>query len=128
MSKSAYFDTEWSADSVEFCPHPDATDIFACGTYQLQQEPRPDVEEAYPADDDKAVQDPYPILDNTDKTQTRLGKCLVFETSYDTGELSVQPVPTLEPSTYFGDVDVVWRLFSSHIQEFALPAILDMKW
>lgn len=31
------FDTEYSADSVEFCPCPNYHDYFACGTYQLQQ-------------------------------------------------------------------------------------------
>lgn len=31
------FDTEYSADSVEWCPHPDYTDCFVCGTYQLQE-------------------------------------------------------------------------------------------
>ncbi|EIM83306.1 WD-40 repeat-containing protein [Stereum hirsutum FP-91666 SS1] len=103
MSQSSFFDTQWSADSVEFCPHPDATDIFVCGTYQLQQDPRPEVEEAHPADDDLAEEDPYPILDIVGKPQTRLGKCLVFETSYETDEFK-------------------------NIQEFPLPAILDMKW
>lgn len=93
MSQSSFFDTQWSADSVEFCPHPDATDIFVCGTYQLQQDPRPEVEEAHPADDDLAEEDPYPILDIVGKPQTRLGKCLVFETSYETDELSVHDLP-----------------------------------
>ena len=85
--KSAFFDTQLSADSVEFCPHPDATDIFVCGTYQLQQDPQPQVDEAYPVDDGKAAEDPYPILDSPVKPQTRLGKCLVFETSQDSVEL-----------------------------------------
>jgi diphthamide biosynthesis protein 7 len=29
------FDTVLPADSVEFCPHPDALNILACGTYKL---------------------------------------------------------------------------------------------
>ncbi|KAF5374769.1 hypothetical protein D9758_000260 [Tetrapyrgos nigripes] len=29
-------DTGFPADSVEFCPHPDAQDIFVCGTYKLE--------------------------------------------------------------------------------------------
>jgi len=29
------FDTGFPADSVEFCPHPNAQNIFACGTYKL---------------------------------------------------------------------------------------------
>lgn len=88
MSKSSFFDTQWSADSVEFCPHPDATDIFVCGTYQLQQDPRPEAGEVHLEDDDLPEEDSYPILDTAGKQQTRLGKCLVFETSNET-ELSV---------------------------------------
>ncbi|XP_011295791.2 diphthine methyltransferase isoform X6 [Musca domestica] len=30
-------DTEYSADSVEWCPHKNFRDIFACGTYQLEE-------------------------------------------------------------------------------------------
>ncbi|XP_047446825.1 diphthine methyltransferase isoform X2 [Mugil cephalus] len=32
------FDTELSADTVEWCPVPSSHDILACGTYQLQRE------------------------------------------------------------------------------------------
>lgn len=31
------FDTELSADTVEWCPVPSSSDILACGTYQLQK-------------------------------------------------------------------------------------------
>ena len=31
------FDTELSADTVEWCPVSPNTDILACGTYQLQK-------------------------------------------------------------------------------------------
>lgn len=31
------FDTELSADTVEWCPVPSSHDILACGTYQLQK-------------------------------------------------------------------------------------------
>lgn len=31
------FDTLFPADSVEFCPHPDASDIILCGTYKLNE-------------------------------------------------------------------------------------------
>ncbi|KAJ7487605.1 WD40-repeat-containing domain protein [Mycena galericulata] len=31
------FDTIFPADSVEFCPHPAARDVFVCGTYNLEK-------------------------------------------------------------------------------------------
>lgn len=34
-STSDRFDTEYSADSVEWCPDEAHTDVFVCGTYQL---------------------------------------------------------------------------------------------
>ncbi|XP_065366057.1 diphthine methyltransferase [Calliphora vicina] len=30
-------DTEYSADSIEWCPHPDYNNYFVCGTYQLEE-------------------------------------------------------------------------------------------
>lgn len=30
-------DTEYSADSVEWCPHEPNQNLFVCGTYQLQE-------------------------------------------------------------------------------------------
>ncbi|KAG8962755.1 hypothetical protein FRC05_005121 [Tulasnella sp. 425] len=56
------FDTEYSADAVEFCPNGDALDIFICGTYQLQEE-------------------------TAERPRRRLGRCYLFETS-DDGELA----------------------------------------
>lgn len=32
------FDTELSADTVEWCPLPQYSHILACGTYQLQKD------------------------------------------------------------------------------------------
>lgn len=32
------YDTIWPADTVEFCPHPDAYNVLVCGTYKLQEE------------------------------------------------------------------------------------------
>ena len=64
------FDTVFPADCVEFCPHPDASDIFVCGTYKLEQDSVAiDVH-----DDDK----PYPVLTRAAQ-QKRMGKCLVFQ-------------------------------------------------
>src|SRR6266404_4101105 len=42
------------ADSVEFCPHPDASNIFVCGTYKLEDQ-------------------------QNDQLHIRRGQCLVFE-------------------------------------------------
>lgn len=55
---SSMFDTVFPADSVEFCPHPKALDIFVCGTYKLEES-----------------------VDNVPppKRQTRRGQCLVFK-------------------------------------------------
>jgi len=59
-------DTILPADSVEFCPHPDASNVLVCGTYKLQ--------------DEQASQP----SDSTSTTpgaagQKRTGQCLVFE-------------------------------------------------
>lgn len=50
------------ADSVEFCPHPDASNIVVCGTYKL---------EVQQSDDQGVSQFPT--------GQIRRGQCLVFE-------------------------------------------------
>lgn len=65
MSLSS-FDTIWPADSVEFCPHTNATNIFVCGTYNLE---KPD-HAGKPEEDATQV-------DGRAK-QTRRGKCLLF--------------------------------------------------
>jgi diphthamide biosynthesis protein 7 len=72
------FDTMYPADAVEFCPHPNALDIFACGTYKL---------------DDPASQ---PFLGEPASEQTigissvlqkRRGQCLLFQvdSTFDRG-------------------------------------------
>ena len=40
------FDTELSADAVEWCPIPQWHNILTCGTYQLQNSPGGAVEES----------------------------------------------------------------------------------
>ncbi len=55
MTSLSTYDTLYCADTAEFCPHPDATDILACGTYQLQEGPPKD-----------------------GASQTRLGRCWIF--------------------------------------------------
>ncbi|THH16897.1 hypothetical protein EW146_g3829 [Bondarzewia mesenterica] len=62
------FDTILPADSVEFCPHPDATNIFVCGTYKLEQSPD--------ASPDEGDDGPMRV---EARPQKRHGKCLVFD-------------------------------------------------
>ncbi|EGN99379.1 hypothetical protein SERLA73DRAFT_182338 [Serpula lacrymans var. lacrymans S7.3] len=96
----APFDTVYPADSIEFCPNDDARDIFVCGTYKLEQ-PEPD-----PSAILKSTEE---VLESNDveqvkRKQIRRGKCLVFEVISRDGKEFQQ------------------------IQEFSLPAVLDMKW
>ncbi|KAF5390155.1 hypothetical protein D9757_002925 [Collybiopsis confluens] len=56
------FDTILPADSVEFCPHPDAQDILVCGTYNLVKS-------------DEIIRT---------RPQKRNGHCLVFKCPSDT--------------------------------------------
>lgn len=51
-------DTVYPADALEFCPHPDAQDIFVCGTYKLDDASEDTVAASLP--------------------QHRRGQCLVF--------------------------------------------------
>jgi diphthamide biosynthesis protein 7 len=53
------FDTRYPADTTEFCPHPQAWNILACGTYDLTDRK---------ADNGK---------------QLRLGTCLIFDVDND---------------------------------------------
>ena len=55
-------DTVLPADSVEFCPHPDASNVLVCGTYMLQDE-----------------QNPQSSGSSGPVGQVRTGQCLVFE-------------------------------------------------
>ena len=65
-SSSSSFDTIWPADSVEFCPHQEAADVFVCGTYKLEQSSA----EGQPSEDEQ--------VSSTPAKQTRRGKCLLF--------------------------------------------------
>lgn len=64
MPLSIDIDTVLPADSVEFCPHPDASNIFVCGTYKLQEE---------------QGRSPSSGVANAGQNQIRTGQCLVFE-------------------------------------------------
>ena len=63
-------DTVLPADSVEFCPHPDASNILVCGTYKLEDQH--DSHEKPPSPDSNS-----PI--SAPANQFRRGQCLVFE-------------------------------------------------
>jgi len=66
-------DTVLPADSVEFCPHPEAPNIFVCGTYKLQEEQNPSpTPSSGPA--------------NASQNQIRTGQCLVFEVDSEQGQ------------------------------------------
>ncbi|KAI0047839.1 WD40 repeat-like protein [Auriscalpium vulgare] len=93
------FDTVWPADSAEFCPHPNATNILACGTYKLETQP----DGASLGNLDDEDEEHNPIVAES-KSQTRKGKCLIFDVTGDS------------------------LASSSQIQEISLPAVLDMKW
>ncbi|KAF9229278.1 WD-40 repeat-containing protein [Gyrodon lividus] len=67
------FNTTWPADSIEFCPHPGAHDIFVCGTYKLESIPATTKETVYSQDTHLAPK----------VKQVRQGKCLVFQVSSD---------------------------------------------
>lgn len=71
MAASA-FDTVYPADTVEFCPHLDALDIFACGTYKLEHPP---------SQSSSGLGEPV-ITQNVGRSlvpQQRRGQCLLFQ-------------------------------------------------
>jgi diphthine methyl ester acylhydrolase len=72
------FDTRWPADSVEFCPHPNAPSLFACGTYKLE-------ESAPLLESDDTGHDI--TVDARQPVQRRHGECLIFKTTTDLGDV-----------------------------------------
>ncbi|OJA21503.1 hypothetical protein AZE42_05114 [Rhizopogon vesiculosus] len=80
-------DTVWPADSVEFCPHESASDIFVCGTYLLEHSTADVVHTA--SDDDKAHLEPDNI---GNQRQVRRGKCLVFRVTESRAASQVQEI------------------------------------
>ena len=65
------FDTVWPADSVEYCPHPSYHNLFACGTYKLEQS-----ELQNNAD---SLEDEETLLPAARPKQKRRGECLLFQ-------------------------------------------------
>lgn len=72
------FDTDYPADSVEFCPSTGYQQYFVCGTYFLET----NKEDTASVDADTAA----PVQKGA---QTRIGRCWLFE-SDDLGHLSAQ--------------------------------------
>lgn len=62
-------DTDWPADSLEFCPHAGAADILVCGTYKLEESTEGESESS------GSIKVP----------QRRKGKCLVFRADEGNG-------------------------------------------
>lgn len=93
-------DTEYSADSVEFCPFEDYSQFLACGTYQLA-----DSEIKHSEHDHEDNEH----IDNFDKVpaqpKKRLGKLLLYQIMNN-------------------ETSVVMK----EIQRIETSAILDMKW
>jgi len=78
-------DTDFPADSVEFCPHPDASDIFVCGTYKLDQAQLEDTSD----DDEQDRQSPSTMPGK----QHRTGECLLFRVDDQEQPLLLQKTP-----------------------------------
>ncbi|KAL1951932.1 hypothetical protein VTO73DRAFT_1081 [Trametes versicolor] len=93
------YDTVWPADSAEFCPHPDATDVFVVGTYKLEDSEKT---ETTPAADDVQHESGTPPPEAPKKPQKRRGKCMLFRLRNDDQ----------------------YEL----LQQTELAAVLDMKW
>jgi diphthamide biosynthesis protein 7 len=107
------YDTVLPADSVEFCPHPSAAEIFVCGTYKLE-----DAGDATPTQSTPEAEMPPPL---SRQSQKRIGKCLFFEVKdTEVVELLVLPV--------FGLSHLIHAYYRLPLEEISLPAILDMKW
>ncbi|KAK2461911.1 hypothetical protein APHAL10511_006374 [Amanita phalloides] len=68
------FDTLYPADSLEFCPHPQATGIFVCGTYKLNEH-----------------------TDGETNVPRRQGQCLVFRVDRsDAPELGLHQIQAID--------------------------------
>ncbi|GBB98557.1 hypothetical protein RclHR1_03260015 [Rhizophagus clarus] len=96
------FDTEYSADSVEFCPFEQFFQYLACGTYQL-------------SDSDSSKQETTQINENKEKDEfnkvdtpkKRLGRLLLYKVNKNEDGHKVE---------------------LQELQRIDTPAILDMKW
>ncbi|GAA6007225.1 hypothetical protein JCM11491_003051 [Sporobolomyces phaffii] len=103
----SYVDTEYSADSIEFCPS--VAHLFACGTYQV------DKEQAEPnhTHDEEQEQEPAPA----DPTVTRRGRCLLY--SVDPNGENLKELQRFESPAI---LDMKWspRPWNGHDQVLAI--------
>lgn len=74
------YDTVWPADSAEFCPHPDAADIFVVGTYKLEETEKTGLP---PSAGDGPDDSGTPPPEVPKKPQKRRGKCMLFRLQHD---------------------------------------------
>ena len=80
----ASFDTDYPADSFEFCPKDGYTYLFVCGTYKLVDRQPPPTE---------AEETPLPTK--------RIGQCLVFRMKdLNPGELSSDELPLYDTALF----------------------------
>jgi hypothetical protein len=101
-------DTDWPANSLEFCPHAGAADIFVCGTYKLEAPTQTQDQSEAPA--------------SAKAPQRRKGKCLVFRADEENGTWCV--IDKSERQTRIRGSLVV----SQQLQEVQMSAVLDLKW
>lgn len=117
-------DTVYSADSIEFCPNSEFSNLIACGTYQL--EPPQEEDEKSAAGEQDEDEDDRP----SSAPHRRLGRCLMYEWDDETNLLLVQSLSaTSGLSIYLASFQPLSD--TCHRKEvFRLdqPAILDMKW
>jgi diphthamide biosynthesis protein 7 len=108
----ASFDTDYPADSLEFCPNDGYKDLFVCGTYKLiERQPPPN----------EAEETPPPTK--------RLGQCLVFRMKdLNPGEISSDELPLYDTALSLSLYIRPDTLSSRHTQSLDFPAIPDMKW
>ncbi|KAJ4486148.1 WD40-repeat-containing domain protein [Lentinula aciculospora] len=80
------FDTILPADSIEFCPHPDAQDIFVCGTYNLLK-----------------PEEQFRTL-----PPKRNGQCLVFRCQYQQDDIAQSSFEKIQEINYPALPDMKW--------------------
>lgn len=111
----ARVDTEYSADSIEFCPHPGFEDLFVCGTYQVLE---PNTTAPSDGDDGEDLE-----VDASKRQTERTGRLLLFQVTDDqAGVCEVQRIETA------AILDCKWLPYSTHAAPTApVLAVGDAK-
>lgn len=99
------YDTEYPADSVEFCPYPGRQNVFVCGTYKLLKDESDTEQNA-----------------ERSRVQRRVGKCLVMQVTQEEESDNLYVL--------FFDVSLGFELkmIRTLLQELDMSAVLDTKW